>query len=138
MPRSALRTNALALGIAVCLVSGLAACGSDADENQARSAAEGLYAAVSRHDGDAACARLSSAAAQALEQQEKEACAKAVTGLDLQGSHAARVRVFETSAAVTFAGGELAFLDRTGEGWRVSAAGCKPRGREPADCELEA
>jgi hypothetical protein len=138
MPRSALRTKTLALGIAVCLLLGVAACGSDTDEDQARGAAEGLYAAVSRHDGEAACAQLTSAAAQALEQEEKEACAKAVTGLELQGSHAARVRVFETSAAVTFTGGELAFLDRTSEGWRVSAAGCKPQGQQPADCELEA
>jgi hypothetical protein len=33
--------------------------------------------------------------------------------------------------------GDMAFLDRTNEGWRVSAAGCKPRGQTPADCELE-
>ena len=123
--------------MAAWLCTAAAGCGRDSDERDARRAAETLYAAVAEKHGRTACATLTPAAAHALEQQEGESCARAVTSLALSGSRASRVRVYETSAAVSFAGGDLAFLDHTDEGWRVSAAGCKPMGQEPADCELE-
>ena len=106
-------------------------------KQDARHEAEGLYAAVKRHDGEAAGARLAEPTAQALEREEKEPCAKAVTSLDLKLAGVTAVRVYETSAAVTLASGEITYLDRTDQGWKVSAAGCKPQGEEPADCELE-
>jgi hypothetical protein len=126
----------LTLGIAGCLGAALTGCGTGGDERDARRTAERLYAAAEEH-GSAACATLTPPAAQALEQQEREPCARAVTSLRLSGSRAARVHVYELSAAVGFERGDMAFLDRTNEGWRVSAAGCKPRGQAPADCELE-
>jgi hypothetical protein len=127
----------MALGMAASLVTAAAGCGTDGEERDAQRAAEKLYTAVADKHGDAACATLSPATAHALEQQEREPCARAVTSVQLSGSRVSRVRVYETSAAVRFAGGETAFLDHTDEGWRVSAAGCKPMGEEPADCELE-
>ena len=123
--------------MAAWLCTAAAGCGRDSDERDARRAAETLYAAVAKKQGRTACATLTPAAAHALEQQEREPCAQAVTSVQLSGSRASRVRVYETSAAVSFEGGETAFLDHTDEGWRVSAAGCKPMGQEPADCELE-
>jgi hypothetical protein len=127
----------LALGMAVWLGMAAAACGTGGEERDARRVAETLYTAVAEKHGGAACATLTPAAAHALEQQEGEPCARAVTSVALSGSRASRVRVYETSAAVSFEGGDTAFLDHTDEGWRVSAAGCKPMGQEPADCELE-
>ena len=123
--------------MAAWLCTAAAGCGSGSGERDAQRAAEKLYTAVAEEHGRAACATLTPAAAHALEQQEGESCARAVTSLALSGSRASRVRVYETSAAVSFEGGETAFLDHTDEGWRVSAAGCKPMGHEPADCELE-
>ena len=127
----------MALGMAASLLMAAGGCGSNGEERDARRAAENLYAAVADKHGDAACATLTPAAAQALEQQEREPCARAVTSVKLSESRVSRVRVYETSAAVSFEAGETAFLDHTDEGWRVSAAGCKPIGQEPADCELE-
>jgi hypothetical protein len=127
----------VALGTAAWLCAAAAGCGTDTDERDASRAAEQLYAAVAAKHGGAACQTLTPAAAHALEQQEREPCARAVTSVQLSESRVSRVRVYETSAAVSFAGGDTAFLDHTDQGWRVSAAGCKPMGQEPADCELE-
>ena len=127
----------VALGTAAWLCTAASGCGTGSDERDARRAAEKLYTAVADKQGGPACATLTPAAAHALEQQEREPCARAVTSVQLSGSRASRVRVYETSATVSFEGGDTAFLDYTEEGWRVSAAGCKPMGQEPADCELE-
>jgi hypothetical protein len=127
----------VALGTAACLCAGAAGCGTDSDERDASRAAEQLYGAVAAKHGGVACQTLTPAAAHALEQQEHEPCARAVTSVQLSESRVSRVRVYETSAAVSFAGGDTAFLDHTDQGWRVSAAGCEPIGQEPADCELE-
>ena len=127
----------VALGTAAWLCAAAAGCGTDTDERDASRAAEQLYAAVAAKHGGAACQTLTPAASHALEQQEREPCARAVTSVQLSGSRVSRVRVYETSAAVSFAGGDTAFLDHTDQGWRVSAAGCKPMGQDPADCELE-
>jgi hypothetical protein len=127
----------VALGTAAWLCTAAVGCGTGSDERDARRAAEKLYTAVADKQGGPACATLTPAAAHALEQQEREPCARAVTSVQLSGSRASRVRVYETSATVSFAGGDTAYLDNTDEGWRVSAAGCKPVGQEPADCELE-
>jgi len=120
-----------------CLLAGLTGCGRAADERDARRAAQELYRAVAAQQGAKACATLTAATAQALEQEEKEPCPKAVTSLDLKGGRAGGAQVWGTGAAVTFADGTLAYLDQTRAGWRVSAAGCEPRGDGPADCELE-
>ena len=50
-----------------------------------------------------------------------------------------RAQVFATNAKVDLADGRSAFLEQTGDGWRIAAAGCEPQGGdEPYDCELEA
>ena len=124
----------LVLGAAGALLVG---CGRASDERDARRTAEALYSAVADHRGEAACRQLTDSAAEALEQQEGRSCAEAVTGSELTERRPGKVRVYETNAVVSFPGGEKAYLDRTRAGWRVSAAGCKPKGPAPADCELE-
>jgi len=130
-------TRLLVWGTTACLAAGLTGCGRGADERDARRTAQELYAAVAAKQGTRACATLTPATAQALAQEEKESCAKAVTSLDLKGGRAGGAQVWGTGAAVTFGDGTLAYLDQTSAGWRVSAAGCRPRGELPADCELE-
>jgi hypothetical protein len=122
------------LAISVLLLAG---CGRGGDRATVRGIAEGFYGAVARHDGAAACARLSSDARQALEQQESMPCARAVVHLKLSGRRAHIVRVYSTDAAVELIDGDTVFLQDTNQGWRVDAAGCRPQKRgEPAQCEV--
>jgi hypothetical protein len=116
---------------------GTAGCGTGHDRQAARDVAQGLYSAVARLDGQAACRRLSPPTADALEQQAKAPCERAVTDLQLHGGRVASVDVFQTDAVVEFAGGERAYLERRAGGWKVSAAGCKPQPAGPAQCEAE-
>jgi hypothetical protein len=41
------------------------------------------------------------------------------------------------SAQAKLRGGEAVFLDQTDQGWKISAAGCKPQPGKPYQCELE-
>ncbi len=128
------------LAASVCTVA-LTACGVSDDRTQARDVAARFAAALADDDGAAACAQLSAATAEALAQEERAACAEAVTQLGLDLGTVAQVRVYVTNAEAIYASGERAYLDRSADGWRLSAAGCrfehgKPRSR-PATCELE-
>jgi hypothetical protein len=129
MRRAALVTCALVLASA--------GCGSGDDRDQASAVAGQLYAAVRAGDGAQACAQLSPKTREALERDESKACPEAIEELDLSGGELGAVSVYETDARVIFKGGDTVFLDRTPEGWRVSAAGCKPKGELPAECEVE-
>ena len=106
----------LALGMAGWLVTAAVGCGREGEERDARRAAEQLYAAVAEKHGGAACATLTPAAVQALEEQEGKPCARAVTSVKLSGSRASRVRLYGTSAVVSFEDGETAFVDHADEG----------------------
>jgi hypothetical protein len=126
--------QACLLAITALLMTG---CGRDADRATVRSTAESFYAAVAGHDGVAACARLSADARQAIEQQASSPCPRAVLHLDLSGRRAHIVRVYSTDAAVELLHGDTVFLQDTPQGWRISAAGCRPQDKgEPADCEV--
>ena len=133
--RIPLCTSALLL----CALAG-AGCGTSADRDQARTAAERLYAAVDADDGAAACRELSEQAVEELESQEQSPCDEAILDLDLQTPATAdSVEVFITSAAVHLSGGDTVFLDETPDGWRVSAAGCREQSSSaPAQCEVQA
>ncbi len=135
------RRIAALLVAAACAVA-LSACAQSDDRDQVRDVAARFSAALADGDGAAACGQLSAAAVEALEQDEREACAEAVTSLPLEAGGVAQVRVYVTNAQVVYASGERAYLDRSADGWRLSAVGCrfehgKPRSR-PATCELEA
>lgn len=132
--------GALAAGLAlVCLAAALAGCGAGSADEDAADVAEAFYRAVAAKDGDGACAQLSESTISELEKEEMSACPKAVTELKLSGSEAGHSTVYLTSALVELRGGDRVFLDRTPEGWKVSAAGCKPEPGEekPDDCEVE-
>jgi hypothetical protein len=117
----------------------LASCGQEGKRATVASVAEGFYAAVAKHDGARACALLSAEARKALADQESMPCARAVVHLDLSGRRAQLVSVYSVDAAVELAGGDTVFLEYTPQGWRISAAGCRPQARgEPADCEVQA
>ena len=116
-------------------------CGGTDERAQVREVAQQFTTALERGDGAAACALLDGPTRAALTEQEQSPCADAIGGLGLRRAPVEAVRVYVTSAQVRLASGEVAFLGRAREGWRLSAVGCrfedgKPRSR-PATCELE-
>ncbi|MDX6697349.1 MAG: hypothetical protein QOE65_746 [Solirubrobacteraceae bacterium] len=129
-----MRTALVLCGLGVAAAAG--GCGIADDRDQARASASQFFAALQHGDGATACDHLSPATASNLEQQEKSSCPKAILGQSLGGGSVQRVRVYQTDAVVTLSDGEQAYLDRRAGGWKVSAAGCKPQGDAPADCEV--
>jgi hypothetical protein len=132
------RTLSRSAVVASLLALGVAGCGTGADADQARHAAQTLYAAAERHDGAAACAQMSPSLRAQLVSDDGGPCAKAVIGLDLAGRTVDEVKVYADAALVRFAGGDTVFLGDTAQGWRVEALGCRPQGRGPYDCEEQA
>jgi hypothetical protein len=136
------RQTIVPLAVSVALLAAvLCGCAQSDDRAQVRDVAQRFSAALTGGDGAVACSLLDAAARSALEQQEQEACPQAIGRLALSPSAVRRVRVYITNAQVELGDGEVAFLDRAREGWRLSAVGCrfehgKPHDR-PATCELE-
>ena len=125
---------------AVLIAMPLAACGTGARARDAAAVAERFHAALEQGDGQAACDELSAQTASKVEQQEGKPCEQAILTLKLQkGGMAAVRRVEITSAYVGLAEGTADFLDEGPEGWKISAAGCKPAASsdQPYDCEVE-
>jgi hypothetical protein len=124
--------------LVVCLTG--AGCGTKDDERSVGAITDRFYSALRANSGDRACAQLSTNASKALESASGSSCAEAITKLKLPGVRSAHSTVYLDSARAEVAGaqpGEAAFLDRTALGWRISAAGCTPKGDGPYDCELE-
>jgi hypothetical protein len=117
-----------------------AGCGTNKDERSVGAVTDRFYSALRNHAGDRACAQLSQGAANTLASASGGSCAQAITRLQLPGVRASHSVVYLDSARAEVAGaqpGEAAFLDRTPLGWRISAAGCRPKGEGPYDCELQ-
>jgi hypothetical protein len=126
------------LGLLLCAAA-LSACGRADDDRAVTSVTSQFLDAVGADDGARACAQLSAAAVEALEDEEQEACAESVLELDLEPSAVRHSDVFAVGAKVDLADGRSAFLELTSEGWRLSAVGCDPGpGDEPYACELDA
>jgi hypothetical protein len=131
--------NRSCLAIAALAVL-LGGCGAGSDRSTARVVTDRFFAAVAAGDGEEACAQLSPDTRSQVESEEGKPCRDAITGLGLDGGSVARVDVYLINAIVELSDGETAFLDKGQEGWRLSALGCKDRGKpadRPYDCEVE-
>jgi len=126
-------------GIAALAVLALAltGCGTDSSERDARGSVERFFAAFEQHDGAAACDELSQETVSEVEQSEKKPCARAILSEDVSPAPVTGVEVYMQSAQAKLRGGETVFLEQTPQGWKVSAAGCKPQPGKPYQCELE-
>jgi hypothetical protein len=128
-----------ALLLAIVAV-GAAGCGTIDDRDQARATTQRFFAALQRGDGAGACGQLGEASIKQLIQEEHAPCAEAVRRLNLTAAPITSVRVFVTNAKVDLSNSASAFLDRSPNGWKLSAVGCRSEGK-PADrpyaCELE-
>ena len=127
------------IALAAVVAVALAGCGRADDERVTSVVTQRFLRAVEQHDGSRACAQLSDGAVEALEHDEGKSCAKAAPELDVSPSRVTRAEVFGTGAKVDLADGESAFLELTRNGWRLSAAGCRPQPDDhPYVCEVEA
>jgi hypothetical protein len=92
--------------------------------------------AVEFASGDAGtrCALLAPAALAALENEGP--CVATVAAAAPQGGQVLQTSVWGDEAQVRLSGDTL-FLTRTGAGWKVVAAGCRPNGDLPYECRLE-
>jgi hypothetical protein len=128
-------TSAVAIA---CLLLG-AGCGTADREADVAAVVDRFHAALEERDGAAACARLNTQTAAALERQEKRPCEEAILGLELPArARASAAEVYVTSGYAELGEAGVAFLDEGPEGWRISAAGCTSRtGDRPYECELE-
>ena len=135
-----MRATWLVLALVTAVVTG--GCGRDADRDAVRTVTDRFHAALEEGDGETACAQLSEDTRKELETQEQEACAEAITSLQVEGGALTRVQVYVTNAKADLASGESTYLSDTQEGWRISAVGCTPQEGKPADvpydCELQA
>jgi hypothetical protein len=122
------------LAVAVAAVS-LSGCGPDGWKRSAVRAATAFQDALRARDGQAACAVLTDTTRDALESETGRSCAAAVMSLKADSAAAGAAEVWGTQARVTF-GTDTVFLGRYADGWRVSAAGCKP-GSGSYECDLE-
>jgi hypothetical protein len=87
-------------------------------------------------DPQGRCALLTPATLAALESDASAPCAEAITAVPLGGGTVRAVEVWGDGAQVRLTA-DTVFLTETGTGWKVTAAGCEPRGEQPYDCEVE-
>jgi hypothetical protein len=113
-------------------------CGAS-DADGASAAAHRLYAAVNEDDGVTACEQLSDDTRKQLVSEERKPCPEAILDVELSGTRSIAASAYVTEAKVDLDGGDSVFLEETDEGWKVTAAGCRPAPGEetPYDCELE-
>ena len=125
-----LRVAAALLGAAV-----LAGCGAAPATGEASAAARRFADAVRQQDGRAACALLSERAVESVE-SSGGTCAAELPRLGLEVGPPATATVWADTAQVR-AAPDTVFLGRYTDGWRVTGAGCRPRGGQlPYDCAL--
>ncbi len=87
-------------------------------------------------DAAARCALLSPGTAAALEEDEGTGCAEAVGQVPAGTGPVESVAVWGGEAQVRLAEDTL-FLTSTPEGWRITAADCRPHPGGPYHCRLE-
>src|SRR3954454_20213469 len=94
--------------VAVALLA-LSGCGTSSSEHDAHGSVQRFFAALSRHDGDAACHELAEETASAVADDEKKPCGAAVLSLGLPTAPIRKVSVYMDSAQAKLVGGGAVF-----------------------------
>jgi hypothetical protein len=129
------KTTGVACGF-VLLCGTLAGCGAGQREAAASETAEDFLAALDRGDTAAACASLSPEAAEALAASEGRSCEASLSLQDLPGGAVEAVDVWGDRAQVR-TDMDVLFLAELDSGWKIVAAGCRPQGERPYQCEVD-
>ncbi|MFG2354909.1 hypothetical protein [Streptomyces sp. NPDC048521] len=127
-------TGLLAFACAVCLTG----CGTLGEREAAASrAAVRFEEDVRRADGARACAALAPETRQELTESAEPPCAEAFLDEHLSyGGTVRRVQVYGRQAQVVLDTDTL-FLSVFPGGWKITAAGCVPRPRQPYQCKVK-
>jgi hypothetical protein len=118
-------------GSAVVLLL-VSACGGDTGAAQAASA---FGAALGGGDTARVCQLLAPATRSLLEYQESQPCPQAIGQRKLTSGALQGVEVWGGEAQARTST-DTWFLTRTGQGWRVAAAGCVAQGDAPYTCKV--
>jgi hypothetical protein len=129
------RTRRTVLAVLAVVCFSAAAC-TPAEAPSARAAGEAFQTALRSHQGNAACQLLSDEARGNLESGSGKRCAQAIAGLGLPVGMISSVEVWGGNSQVRLDTGVL-FLAQFKTGWKVTAAGCRPRSDQPYDCDVE-
>jgi hypothetical protein len=103
----------------------LGGCG--VDDAAAGQVASAFGAALSAGDLSRACELLAPATRATLEYQQPQPCPKALLGDNLPSGPIDQLEVWGGEARA-HAGSDTWYLTRTGQGWRIAAAGCVRQG----------
>jgi hypothetical protein len=123
------------LGAAVTSAAALTGCSGQ--QSAATSVAGQFVRALHASDGTAACRLLAPETESELVQSAGKPCPTALLEEKLPSRGAVgRTQAFGTMAEVRLPTDTL-FLARFKSGWRVMAAGCKPKPGHPYDCTLQ-
>ena len=124
----------LALLAGAVLLAGCSSLGPD--EAAAGEAAQEFFAAVRSSDGVVACSLLSEDVQTELEQTADEPCSTAILEQDLPSAEqVTEVLAFGRNAQVAM-DSDVLFLSVADGGWKILAAGCRPRAGAHYDCTL--
>jgi hypothetical protein len=84
-----------------------------------------------------ACALLAPNAVESVEEGEAGSCPDKLAKLSLpQSATVTESRAYGRSAQVLLQD-DTVFLTRSGNEWKITAAGCTPRGERPYDCNVK-
>ncbi|MFF8261297.1 hypothetical protein [Streptomyces virginiae] len=116
----------------------LAGCGASGTRvDGARDVGRAFEQALASRDYGAACGLLAPETRTQLEEDEKQACAKALEEQELPVPGAVNGAEVYGRQALVHAGGETLFLSQFTGGWRVVAAGCTPQEDKPYQCVVK-
>lgn len=118
------------------ILAGPAGCARPADQADVRRAVRAFFAAIAGQQDRQACAWLAPQAAKSLRTSDST-CAEEIGKLKLTGGRIRAVRVWGDRAQAVLSG-DTVFLSRFPQGWKVTAAGCRPQRQGPYDCDVEA
>jgi hypothetical protein len=133
-PRTALGAS-MVTGVLLASVSGCA--GSNPGTSEAGTAALDFHSALGSGDHARACGLLIPAAVEKLEAGTAGTCPEKLAQLDLPESVSVQDSVAYGSNARVIMDQDTLFLARSGDGWKIAAAGCSARGERPYDCDVE-
>ncbi|MFJ9026468.1 hypothetical protein ACIRPU_41940 [Streptomyces sp. NPDC102259] len=116
----------------------LAACGGTGQRSaKASDAATAFEKALSKGDRVALCAALAPQTRKEVENSAKKACTAAMTAQEIPAGGPVRgVDIHGRQARAVLASDTL-FLSQFPDGWKIVAAGCKPRPGRPYECSVK-
>jgi hypothetical protein len=127
------RRSSVPVWAAVAVAAAFLLCGcAGLEQPQVEQVASAFAAA----EPSARCQMLAPATVATVEAQSGRPCVEAMAQLELPEGAVQSSTVWADQAQVHLVG-DTVFLTKTGDGWKVTAAGCSSRGDAPYACRME-